>query len=119
MKLLRAIGITMEITATNKVASIGINNRTGSIFNSNQINEIFNSMAEMLHSDNKDTLPKCICNFHKLIVKHWHSMANADAEVVIQSIYDPACIYLCQHVSKGGVDVVIPKEEPPSGRDFI
>ena len=48
----------------------------------NQINEIFDGMAEMLHSD-KDALPKCICNFHKLIMKHWHSMANADAEVVI------------------------------------
>ena len=48
-----------------------------------QINEIFDSMTEMLHSDNKDALPKCIHNFHKLIVKHCHSMANADAEDVI------------------------------------
>ena len=50
---------------------------------SDQINEIFNGIAEMLHSDNKYTLPKCIHNFHKLIMKHWHSMANADAKVVI------------------------------------
>ena len=66
-----------------------------------QINEIFDKMAEMLHSNNKDALHKCIQNFHKLIIKHWHSMANADAKVVIRSIYDPACIYLHQHVSKG------------------
>ena len=39
--------------------------------------------------------------------------------VMIRSIYNPACVYLCQHVTKGGVDVVIPEEEPPSGWDFI
>ena len=84
-----------------------------------QVNEIFDNMAEMLHSDDKEALPKCIQNFQKLIVKHWHSMANADADVIIRLIYDPTCIYLHQHVSKGGVDVVIPKEEPPARKDFI
>ena len=28
-----------------------------------QVNEIFNNMAEMLHSDDKEALPKCIKNF--------------------------------------------------------
>ena len=46
-------------------------------------------------------------------------MANADADVIVRSIYNPVCIYLCQHVSKGGVDIVIPEEEPPARRDFI
>ena len=46
-------------------------------------------------------------------------MANTDADVIVRSIYDPACIYLHQHVSKGGVDVVIPEEESPAGRDFV
>ena len=83
------------------------------------INKVFDTMAEMLHRDNKDTLPKCIRNFKKLITKHWHSMADMDPEVVIRTIYNPACIYLHQHVTKGGVDIIIPKEEPPNGRDFI
>ena len=83
------------------------------------INEVFDTTADMLHSDNKDTLPKCIRNVKKLIMKHWHSMADTDPEVVIRSIYDLPCIYLHQHVTKGGVDIVIPKEEPPSARDFI
>ena len=46
-------------------------------------------------------------------------MAYADANVIIRSIYYLVCIYLCQHVSEGGVHVVIPGEEPPAGRDFI
>ena len=83
------------------------------------INDVFDTMAEMLHSNNKDVLPKCIRTFKKLIVKDWHSMTDADHEVVIRLIYDPACIYLHQHVAKGGIDIVIPDEEPLSGKDFV
>ena len=83
------------------------------------INDVFDTMAEMLHSDNKDALPKCIRNFKKLIVKDWHSMTNADPEVVIRLIHNLACIYLHQHITKGGIDIVVPEEELPSGKDFI
>ena len=83
------------------------------------INNVFDTMAEMMHNNNKDALPKCIRTFKKLIAKDWHSMTDADPEVVIRSIHDPACIYLCQHVTKGGIDIMIPNEEPPSGRDFM
>ena len=83
------------------------------------INDVFDTMAEMLHSDNKDALPKCIRTFKKLIAKDWHSMTNANPEVVIRSIYNLACIYLHQHITKGGIDIVIPDEELPSGKDFV
>ena len=46
-------------------------------------------------------------------------MANTDAEIIIRSIYDPACINLHQHMSKGRVDVVILEDKPPTGREFI
>ena len=83
------------------------------------INDVFDTMAEMLHSDNKDALPKCIRTFKKLIVKDWHSMTDANPEVVIRSIYDPACIYLHQHITQDGIDIVIPDEELPSGKVFV
>ena len=76
-------------------------------------------MAEMLHSDNKDALLKCIRAFKKLIVKDWHSMTDHDPEVVIRLIYNPACIYLCQHITKGGINIMIPDKELPSGKDFV
>ena len=57
--------------------------------------------------------------FKKLIAKDWHSMTDADPKVVVRSIYDMACIYLCQHITKGGINIVVPDEEPPSGRDFV
>ena len=83
------------------------------------INDVFDTMAEMLHSDNKDTLPKCIRTFKKLIAKDWQSMTDTDPEVVIRLIHDPACIYLHQHITKGGINIVVPDEEPPSGKDFV
>ena len=83
------------------------------------INNVFDTMAEMLHNNNKDTLPKYIRTFKKLIAKDWQSMTDTNPEVVIRSIYDLACIYLHQHVTKGGINIVVPDKEPPSGKDFI
>ena len=83
------------------------------------INDVFDAMAEMLHNNNKDTLPKCIRTLKKLIAKDWHSMTDADPEVVIRSIHNLTCIYLWQHITKGGIDIVFPDEEPPSGQDFV
>ena len=80
-----------------------------------RINDVFDTM----HNDNKDALQKCIRTIKKLIAKDWHSMTNANPEVVIRSIHDPACIYLCQHITKDGIDIMVPDEEPPSGMDFI
>ena len=83
------------------------------------ITDVFNNLSDMLHEDRKDALPKTIRSFHKLVVKHWESMGNADPGVVIQLIMDPAGVYLRQHIMKGGMEVVIPDEEPTSGHDFI
>ena len=83
------------------------------------INDVFDTMAEMLYNDNKDALPKCIRTFKKLIMKDWHSMTDADPEVVIRSIHELACIYWQQHITKGGIDIVVPNKEPPSGKDFV
>ena len=52
----------------------------------------------MLHSNNKDTLPKCIRAFKKLIAKDWHSMTNANPEVFIRS-YTTRHVYICTSTS--------------------
>ena len=62
------------------------------------INDVFDTMAEMLHSNNKDTLPKCIRAFKKLIAKDWHSMTNANPEVFIRS-YTTRHVYICTSTS--------------------
>ena len=55
---------------------------------------IFNTFGDLIHTDNKDTLPKMIQNLRKLMVKHWASMELADPEVVIRLIIDPGCLHL-------------------------
>ena len=42
----------------------------------------------------------------KLMVKHWWQMAEADVEVVMKSIHDPSCVYLCQHLTTEGINVM-------------
>ena len=84
-----------------------------------KITDIFDNLSDLLHEDCKDALPNMIRSFHKLVVKHLKSMSDDDPEVVIHLITDLECIYLRQHILKGGVDIVIPDKEPPSRHDFI
>ena len=46
-------------------------------------------------------------------------MAEADVEVVMKSIHDPSCIYLCQHLTTAGVNVTEPATEVPEGWTFL
>ena len=40
-------------------------------------------------------------------------------EVVLRSIHDPSCIYLCQHLTTEGVNVTEPVTEVPEGWTFL
>ena len=46
-------------------------------------------------------------------------MAEADVEVVMKSIHDPSCVYLCQHLTTEGINVMEPMTEVPEGWTFI
>ena len=52
-------------------------------------------------------------------MKQWATMGDADIDVVLHTIRDPATVYLHQHLTKGGVDVFDPPEDIPSGHEFI
>ena len=55
----------------------------------------------------------------KLMVKHWHQMSEANVEVVMKSIHDPSCMYLCQYLTTEGVDITELVTEIPEGWMFI
>ena len=84
-----------------------------------RINGIFNHLSKLIHEDKKDALEMTIQNFKKWIVKQWAMMGDVDVDVVLHTIKDPATVYLCQHLTKGGVDVFNPPEDIPSGHEFI
>ena len=60
-----------------------------------------------------------IQNFKKIVAKQWQSMGDADVDVVLRTIKDPTALYLRQHLMAGGIKVVDPPEELPSGQEFM
>ena len=59
-----------------------------------RINNIFDHLSELIHEDKKDTLGTTIRNFKKLIAKQWETMGDADVDIVLCTIKDPATVYL-------------------------
>ena len=84
-----------------------------------KLNNIWEAMAENVSSEKKDALPSAIRSFKKLVSRHWPSMGDADPDVVIRSIHDPACVYLRQHLSPEGLQMIDPVEEVPVGHQFL
>ena len=84
-----------------------------------KINNIFDTLSILIHQDTKTALSDTIQNFKKVITKQWDSMGAADTDVVLRTIKDPTALYLRQHLTAGGVEVVDPPEDIPSGEEFL
>ena len=84
-----------------------------------RINNIFDHLSTLIHEDTKDALGQTIRNFKKIVTRQWEMMGDADIDVVLHTIKDPTAVYLWQHLTRGGVEVVDPPEEIPTGPEFI
>ena len=84
-----------------------------------KINNIFDHLSILIHQDTKLALSQTIQNFKKVVTKQWDSMGAADTEVVLQTIKDLTALYLRQHLTAGGIEVVEPPEEIPLGQQFL
>ena len=84
-----------------------------------KIDEIMTTFSDLLADDRKDMLRSTISSLKKLMVKHWCQMSEATIEVVMKSVHNPSCIYLCQHLTTEGVDVTKPSIEIPEGWTFL
>ena len=84
-----------------------------------KIDDIMETFSDLLADDCKDALRSTIMSLKKLMVKHWWQMAEADVEVVMRLIHDPSCIYLCQHLTTEGIDVMELVMEIPDEWTFI
>ena len=84
-----------------------------------KLNAIMNTFSDLLADDCKDALRLTITSLKKLMVKHWWQMAEADVEVVLKSIHDPSCVYLHQHLTTEGIDMMTElATEVPEGVDL-
>ena len=84
-----------------------------------RINNIFDHLSTLIHEDTKDALGQTIRNFKKIVTRQLETMGDADVDVVLHTIKDPTAVYLRQHLTRGGVKVVDPPEEIPTGPEFI
>ena len=84
-----------------------------------KIDEIMETFSDLLAHDQKDALRSTVMSLKKLMVKHWCQMSEANVEVVMKLIHDPSCVYLCQHLTTEGIDVMELVTEIPEGWTFI
>ena len=84
-----------------------------------RINNMFDHLSTLFHEDKKDALGQTIKNFKKLVTKQWETMGDADVDVILRTIKDPAAVYLHQHLTRGGVEVFNLPEEIPTSPEFI
>ena len=84
-----------------------------------RINNIFDHLSTLIHEDTKDALGQTIKNFKKIVTRQWEMMGDADVDVVLRTIKDPTAVYLWQHLTRGGIKVVDPPKEIPTGTEFI
>ena len=83
------------------------------------INNIFDHLSTLIHEDTKTALGQTIRNFKKIVTRQWEMMGDADVDVILRMIKDPTAVYLWQHLTRGGVEVVDPPQEIPTGPEFI
>ena len=84
-----------------------------------QLNAIMSTFSDLLVDDRKDALRSTITLLKKLMVKHWWQMAQANMDVVLQSIHDSNCVYLWQHLTTEGVDMAELVTDVPEGWTFL
>ena len=84
-----------------------------------KLDAIMNAFSNLLANDCKDALRSTIMSLKKLMVKHWWQMAEANMEVVLKSIHNSSYVYLCQHLTTKGVDVMELVTEVPEGWTFL
>ena len=84
-----------------------------------KINNVFDHLSELIHQDTKTALGQTIQNFKKIVARQWATMGDADVDIILRTIKDPTAMYLQQHLQRGGVEVVDPPKELPTGQEFI
>ena len=84
-----------------------------------KLHAIMDAFSDLLADNRKDALRSTVTSLKKLMVKHWWQMAEANMEVVLKSIHDPSCVYLCQHLTTKGDNVTELATEVPEGWTFL
>ena len=84
-----------------------------------QLNKVLEDFSALLEEDRKDALHVMVQSWKWIMSRAWSVMAQANVNVVMKSIADPACITLKQTLNPGGVEVVDPPEDVPTRNEIM
>ena len=76
-----------------------------------KIDNIFNTFGDTLQGNMKDVVHSIMMSFKKILAKHWPKMVEAEVEVVMKSVRNTSCVYLCQHLTPEEVNMMEPEVE--------
>ena len=98
---------------------VGAQNPEEAEWYTERINNVFDHLSELIHQDTKTALAQTIQNFKKIVVRQWAAMGDTAVDIILKTIKDPTAVYLQQHLTGGGVKVMDPPEEVPTGQEFL
>ena len=109
----------IEVPDDNDFLNSGPQNPVEAQSYRDKLNAIMNTFSDLLADNCKDALRSMITSLKKLMVKHWWQMAEADMDAVLKSIHDPSCVYLHQHLTTQGINMMELVTEVPEGWTFL
>ena len=77
----------------------------------NNLNKVLEEFLALLEEDQKNALCVMIQSWKRIMSRAWSIMVQADVDMVLKSIADPACIILKQTLNPGGIESVDPPED--------
>ena len=84
-----------------------------------KVNNVFDHLLTLIHQGTKMALGQTIQNFKKIVARQWETMGDTDVDVILRTIKDPTAVYLWQHLTGGGIEVVDPPKDLPTGQEFL
>ena len=96
---------TIKVPDDNDFPDSGPQNPVEAQSYRDKLDAIMDTFSDLLVDNHKDALRSTVTSLKKLMVKHWWQMAEANMDVVLKSIHNPSCIYLCQHLTTKGIDM--------------
>ena len=110
---------TFEVPDDDDFPNSGPQNSVEAQSYRDKLDAIMNTFSDLLPDDCKDALRLTVMSLKKLMVKYWWQMAEANVDLVLKSIHEPSCVYLHQHLTTEGVDMMELATEVPEGWTFL
>ena len=84
-----------------------------------KLDNIFSTMDDLLQDDRKDMLHIMVVALKRVMAKHLKQMLEANIDLVLKAIHDLSCVYLRQHLTPEGAEVMEPTTDILIALEFL